>query len=309
MTDVVEEQDENPVDVDENLPVPVDVAKNDGSIFRTLDGLDDELIKAELESRISSVWVYSFKQGGKTITGLSKVGVDAACTEMAKSGHIIEEGLVSHELDPTDHEYLLFKVTATRVLVNLDTGLRIDMETVNGTKRQWTRMKAKGKVIGDPFYYEKGAMKAVRNARTRLIPEEIKATITALAQNTKGRVKTVTAKDHKPESGPPVEEADRGPSYAVGADKRFVEAWVKKNCNGDREGFKEWAAGFPTPMVGKDNDGKLSLNMVDMVFVAKLKTNPDDAASSYGVWYEKNKKPVTPAEAAEVLEGEVTDAP
>lgn len=285
--------------------VPVDVDKNDGSIFRTLDGLDDELIKAELENRITKVWVYSFKQGGKTITGLSKVGVDAACTEMAKSGHIIEEGLVAHELDPTDHEYVLFKVTATRVLVNLDSGLRINMETVNGTKRQWTKMKKHDKFVPDPFYYEKGAMKAVRNARSRLIPEEVKATITTMAQ-AKGRVKTVTEKDHRPkaETPPPA----TGPSYANGADKRFVEAWVKEHCNGDREAFKQWGASFGTPMVDKDNDGKLSMNMVNMRFVARLKTNPDDAAESYGTWYERSKKPATTAEAAEILEGEVTDA-
>jgi hypothetical protein len=294
----------NPVEEEENLPVPVDVDNGDGSIFRTLDGLDDELIKAELENRITKVWVYSFKQGGKTITGLSKVGVDAACTEMAKSGHIIEEGLVEHQMDPTDENFVLFKVTASRYLVNLDTGQRIKMETVNGTKRQGVKMKAKGKWIGDPFWYEKGAMKAVRNARSRLIPDEVKATITTLAQG-KGRVRTVTSDDHKPE--PKDNPPETGPSYAVGKDKKFVEAWVKKNCNGDRESFKLWASQFPTPMVDKDNDGKLSMNMVNMRFVARLRSHSDDAAESYGTWYEHSRKPVTPSEAAEVLEGEVVD--
>jgi hypothetical protein len=64
------------------------------------------------------------------------------------------------------------------------------MEAVNGTKRQWVKMKSKGKIVDDPFWYEKGAMKALRNARSRLIPEEIRSKIITLAK-TKGRVKDI----------------------------------------------------------------------------------------------------------------------
>jgi hypothetical protein len=157
-------------------------------------------------------------------------------------------------------------------------------------------------------------MKAVRNARSRLIPEEVKAAIISLAKEG-GKVHTVTEKDHQKKAGSTPQTKSEPPDtdttmYAVGADKRFVEAWVKKNCNGNREAFKQWGASFPAAMVDKDNDGKLSMNMVNMRFVARLKSHSDDAAESFGTWFEQNHKqvPLTPEEVAAELEGEVTDA-
>lgn len=295
-TPTTEQSTEGVEESSESLPQVVDVPKNDGQIYQVLDGLDDELIKAELENRITEVWVYSFKQDGKPITGLSKVGVDAACTEMAKSGHIIEESPVQYTIDPTDDGYVLFTVTASRVLVNLETGQRTVLETVNGTKRQAVKMFTKKKgMVADPFWFEKGAMKAVRNARSRLIPEEVKSTIIALAKEG-GKVKHITKNDVAPVK------------YAKGKDKRFIEAWIKDNCSGDRELFKEWAYSMGTPMIGKDN-GKYTLNKVDMRLVDRIKANPDNAAENFGTWLERKKEPVmSPEEVAAEMEGEVVNA-
>jgi hypothetical protein len=88
--------------------------------YQIMDALDDELIKAELENRIVDTWVYSFPMDGKNQTGLSKVGVDACCTEMAKSGNVIREGAVTFQKDPIDSEYVLFQSMATRYLINQD---------------------------------------------------------------------------------------------------------------------------------------------------------------------------------------------
>ncbi|MCK7503223.1 MAG: hypothetical protein MZV70_03380 [Desulfobacterales bacterium] len=39
-----------------------------------------------------------------------------------------------------------------------------------------------GRSTPDPFWFEKGSQKAIRNARMRLIPEETKAAIIAAAK-------------------------------------------------------------------------------------------------------------------------------
>lgn len=162
----------------------------DRNPYSIMDSLDDEIIKAELENRVVKTWVYSFSSEGREQTGLSKVGVDACCTEMAKQGNVIREGAITFTPDPTNKEYVLFQGMATRYVVNAD-GKEIKMEEVNGTKRQCIMMRRKDKSIEeDPFWYEKGAMKAIRNARARLIPEEVKSKIIAFAKE-KGRVKNI----------------------------------------------------------------------------------------------------------------------
>jgi len=159
--------------------------------YQIMDSLDDALIEAEIENRIVNTWVYAFTgSDGKFQSGLSKIGVDACCTEMAKTGHVIREGEVKFAPDPISSEHILFQGPATRYAINRE-GQEVKMESVNGTKRQWIRMKLKtGKVIDDPFWFEKGAMKALRNARARLIPEEIRTKIILLAK-TKGKVKNI----------------------------------------------------------------------------------------------------------------------
>jgi tellurite resistance-related uncharacterized protein len=65
------------------------------------------------------------------------------------------------------------------------------METVFGTKRQWIKEQRKDKsILDDKFWFEKGAAKALRNARSRLIPAEIQATIISLAKSS-GKVKNI----------------------------------------------------------------------------------------------------------------------
>uniref|UniRef100_A0A6M3XZI6 Uncharacterized protein n=1 Tax=viral metagenome TaxID=1070528 RepID=A0A6M3XZI6_9ZZZZ len=169
------------------------LVSQDRNPYQVMDILDDELIKAELEHRIVDTWVYSFSSGGTLQTGLSKVGVDACCTEMAKAGNVIREGEVKFQRDPTDPEYILFQGSAKRFAITHE-GKEIEMESVNGTKRQWTKMKKKdGKVVDNPFWFETGAMKALRNARARLIPEEIRTKIISLAKQ-KGKVKDIDGK-------------------------------------------------------------------------------------------------------------------
>jgi hypothetical protein len=151
--------------------------------FQVMDRFDDEIIEAELKNRVIDTWSYSFKgSDGRLQEGLSKVGVDEACVEMSKRGYIIREGVVSMQTDPTDTQYILFQVPASLVRITSESK-EVLMDVVNGTKRQWIKMKLRsGQIVNDPFWYEKGAMKAARNARSRLIPSETKARILLLAR-------------------------------------------------------------------------------------------------------------------------------
>ena len=165
--------------------------------FQIMDRLDDALIEAELKNRVVTTWSYSFKgNDGRLQEGLSKVGVDEACVEMSKRGYIVREGIISMQRDPTDPEFILFQVPASLVRITSE-GKEVLMDMVNGTKRQWVKMKLKnGSTVADVFWYEKGAMKASRNARSRLIPTETKTKILVLARQ-KGRNKDIDEKPHQ----------------------------------------------------------------------------------------------------------------
>ncbi len=154
--------------------------------FRAMDRLDDELFLEEMKGRIVDTWAYSFPQDGKTVNGLSKVGVDQACREMAKSGEVIREEDVAYQVDPTDKRYVLFKGFASRVAVAKD-GKEVFLDRTVGTKRQCVFIVKKEGITDkvNPFWYEQGAMKALRNARMRLLSEEIKTKIILFAKESK----------------------------------------------------------------------------------------------------------------------------
>lgn len=166
--------------------------------FTIMDKMDDELILAEIEGRIVDTWVYHFFEGGKEQWGLSKVGVDAACSELAKKGEVIRELELNFYLDPVDKEYVVFVSKAGRFAVTRD-GKEVLLDTAIGTKRQWTKLIRKdGSTCPNQFYFEQGAMKALRNARARLISEEIKTKIIAFAKE-KNKTKSVATPEALPE--------------------------------------------------------------------------------------------------------------
>lgn len=193
------------------------VALTDFNPFRAMDRLDDEQILNELEGRVSKVWVYQFQQDGKTIEGLSKVGVDQACIEMSMRGEVIREGDLDYQQDPTDPKYMLFSAYASKYAVSKE-GQEIFLDRVLGTKRQCVYIITRNEGVSDrvnPFWYEQGAMKAMRNARMRLIGEDTRAKIITLAKNA-GKTKSVTPSDdigngkngQKPPMTPPQEKKD-----------------------------------------------------------------------------------------------------
>jgi hypothetical protein len=204
------------------------VEKDEDNVYQVMDHLDDSLIEAELENRIADTWVYSFSSGGKQQTGLSKVGVDECCNEMAKQGNIIREGKVEYQRDPISDEHVLFQGIATRVVHDRE-GNEAMMESVNGTKRQWVKMKLKdGKVVDDPFWFEKGSMKALRNAKSRLISATVRTKIIMIAKD-KGRVRDVGSSESTEEESPkPTDDVAPGEPKIGDADADMTTPQRKK---------------------------------------------------------------------------------
>ena len=160
-------------------------------IFQRFDALDDKIIIDELENRVIDKWVYHFKpKDAPEVWGLGKAGIDGCARELSKEGIALREEDVKVQVDPTNAQYVLFTARVAKHFVDKQ-GEEAMVESAIGTKRQWTKMELKsGKVITDPFWYEKGSIKALRNAKARLIPEELKAQIIAFAKK-EGKVKEV----------------------------------------------------------------------------------------------------------------------
>lgn len=153
-------------------------------VFESFELADEEMILHELAGRVTDKYVYTFKEKGQEVTGLSKAGTDWAVREYAKQGEVIRVIGKTPEimLDPTDGDYIWVVVVAQRFIVNRENGKEIALDSRFGTKRQWKNMKKKkydegGNVVGeeivpDPFFMEKAESKASRNALQKLIPTD-----------------------------------------------------------------------------------------------------------------------------------------
>lgn len=176
-------------------------------IFKKFDEMDDQLIMAELEQKVVDVWVYHFIQEDpvtkkkKEIWGLAKEGVDQCSILMGKKGIALREEDLKFEVDPTSPEHVIFTAKVLKVLVDAQ-GNEAKVDSVIGTKRQSLMRKIKQKeepgyrMVSNPFWSEQGSQKAIRNAKMRLIPADIKAKVIANAKQLKGKVKTF---EQKPE--------------------------------------------------------------------------------------------------------------
>lgn len=189
------------------------------SVYQVFDALDDELILDEIKGRITEAWVYD--AGGKI--GISKKGVDQSILEMAKQGWVFEELDVKVFDDPSDADYKLFtaRVQAfryTKEREKIEQGIQI------GSKRQWIKMRlTSGALQPDPFWYEKGCAKAIRNAKLRFIPVEIESAVIALAKQS-GRVKKVNEREAvtvSDQTKPSLEERYK-------SRMRYLMNWVSK---------------------------------------------------------------------------------
>ena len=161
--------------------------------YLAFDRADDALIAERLKGRSLSAMVYHFKQQGQDVYGLGVDGAEACKREMAKNGEIIDEESVKLEKDTDREAYFLAK--ATRYAYHGAT--RVMLDSAIGSKRQskWTPSGS-----ANPFWFEQGCTKAMRNAILRLTPELIKQQVIEAYQ---GVAIAVTAEEASEEAVPP----------------------------------------------------------------------------------------------------------
>ncbi|MBA7673703.1 hypothetical protein ES703_81906 [subsurface metagenome] len=170
----------------DNKDLPATTESQD--IFERFDAIDDKIIIQELENQVVDDWVYHFVVEGKDVWGLGKVGIDACTRKMGEKGVALREDYVNYGIDPTHPEYVLFTASVSKHVVS-KAGAEATVESAIGTKRQWImlRRKIQGvyKIVANKFWFEQGSIKALRNAKSRLIPEDIKTKIITYAKTHK----------------------------------------------------------------------------------------------------------------------------
>lgn len=177
------------------------------TVFLAIELLDDAQIVAELQNQTVATWAYTIVAGGKPIHGLSKVGVDEACSRLMGSQRRYYDEELEYAQDPTNRENILFEARVTEftyALIEQADGSKksekVMLSSHIGTKRQWIKMKLSekngNKIIDDNFWFEKGSMKAIRNAKKRFISPELEAQIIAEAIKT-GKSQTINFDEKK----------------------------------------------------------------------------------------------------------------
>lgn len=149
-----------------------------------LDDVDlDEIMASKLT--VTAKHIYSFRQKGDLVEGVSIDGVRDAARALSTKGEAIREQWV--RLEREDDRDAYFIACAARYAVAPD-GREICMDTAIRAKRQpkW-RKKREPKPDEPPEYfidawYEIGVAKAVRNATEALLPESLKDHIKAKAR-------------------------------------------------------------------------------------------------------------------------------
>lgn len=101
--------------------------------------------------------------------------------------------------------------------------------------------------------------------------------------------------DEKPIPNPPEQKEQAPVINEDPAKKRFIEAWVKEQCDGDRDSVKEWLVEMDK--IEQNDEGIPTFNKIHTDMVDRIKANPDGAAVNYKSWL-----------TAKGLEGEVVDA-
>lgn len=150
------------------------------------DRADDEQIVMRIHGAALKECVYTFKQAGQDIYGLSVDGIEECKRELAKTGEVIRVDDVKIEYQDAETAY--FKAYTSRWSVGMKTApgqldaqphvFEMKLDTSVDGKRQPKYITTRNNVqLPDEFWFEKGMSKAVRNAEANLIPEYIKARI------------------------------------------------------------------------------------------------------------------------------------
>jgi len=133
---------------------------------------DDDAIEAELTGKAVESYVYSFKEGGKTVTGLTVSGVNEMARLLTKkkdSGIKIRIVPDSIKIDTNAEQEGQKGISVILIAENMLSG-----ETAIGAKFEpFTKKGGKSGNYPNSFALEKAVSKAERNAKRKLIPEKV----------------------------------------------------------------------------------------------------------------------------------------
>lgn len=256
----------------ETLPAVVESQ----DIFARFEDLDDKLILKELENQVVDSWVYHFTQEGHEIWGLGKVGIDACAKEMGKKGVALREDSVEFAQDPTHPEYVLFTAKVSKHVVDKD-GHEAMVESAIGTKRQWIMLKKRGgeqKIVSNKFWFEQGSIKALRNAKSRLIPDDIKTKIIEFAKSHKKVKEILPPVSQKRDDEKPKNETEK-------ETKEETENNPQTTTGSEFPDDKEKSLGFPPEEKERMDEEKpthkemMDLSRIEATLVDKYGMTPD----------------------------------
>lgn len=145
---------------------------------------DPQAIRAGVDIEIAAKWAYNLGSSGK---GVGVRGVEEGVRLLASRGEVIRVGAGDVVIVREDEYEALINVTATRYVIEPETGREIRLDSATRAKRapkvarhseDWVREHPRA----DPMYfddkwYEKGVAKASRNAALALMPSNVKTAI------------------------------------------------------------------------------------------------------------------------------------
>lgn len=135
------------------------VPANDAEVFQVVEHRDEEQIIASLEGKYLDEYVYSFQQGGKSIEGLSWLGIQ----EAARAYGGIQCPIDKMKIERNDKD----------IIVMIEA---IDSQTNSsaiGASAQALFMTTSRGVMADSFAMQKAISKAQRNAKRQLLPQQL----------------------------------------------------------------------------------------------------------------------------------------
>lgn len=213
--------------------------------YLLFDRADDQAIIARIRGQALQAYVYSFRQDGTDIFGLGIDGAEACKRELARSGEVIEEEDIA--LIQEDEGAGYFSARASRWAVGKDGG-RIKLDSAIGTKRQPKTIERRdGRQTPNPFWFEHGAAKSMRNAILRLVPEEIQQRVIAAY---KANARKVQREEPGPPEGDgeasasetprPITEPQQKRFWAIAREHKWSEEQIKDlltsfRCNHTKE--------------------------------------------------------------------------
>ena len=168
--------------------------------------------------------MYTFRQKGELVEGVSIDGVRDAARALSTQGEAIRELWV--HLEREDERDAYFVACAARYAVAPD-GKEICMDTTIRAKRQpkWGKKREGGEYFIEAWF-EIGVAKAVRNATEALLPEALKQHIMQTARELLRARNGNTPPPEQPQSAPTARTPSAGPAgKPIGGGVAITQFW------------------------------------------------------------------------------------